>query len=90
MGAPKTKVIDMLVNLPEGFSLEEKPEPLEVEDDNFRVHIKVEQAPEHRYRVRYEVAFKNPRVEPADYDSLRTIMQAHDRVLDQSVDSQAR
>ena len=84
-GVPKTMSVAVRVDAPEGYQLGEHPETLEVEDDNFKVKIRFDKETPERCLIDYQVAFKSTRVEPADYSSLRNIMQAHDRVLDQAI-----
>ena len=85
LGGPRVKTIDVLLDAPEGYTLADAPKPLELEDDNFKVAIHTVETSPNRYKVSYRLTFKKTWVEPSDYDNLRSMLQAHDRVLDQSI-----
>ena len=85
VGSPSTRSIEVLVDAPDGYTIEEIPELLEVEDDNLQIRITVDRIQPTQCRVLYELTFKTPRIEPEAYESLRSMMQAHDRILDQSI-----
>ena len=84
-GVPKSKTVEIKIDAPEGYVLGRIPESLEVEDDNFLARITIDKRNARQVWVNYKVTFKTPRVEPDDYSALRDMMQAHDRVLDQSI-----
>ncbi|MDJ0836894.1 MAG: DUF3857 domain-containing protein [Acidobacteriota bacterium] len=84
-GVPKTKSVSMTIAPPEGYMPDDLPEPLSLSDENFSVNISFERKGTDRISVNYQLAFKASRVEPGDYPALRDMMQAHDRVLDQSI-----
>ncbi len=85
VGSPSTRSIEVLVDAPDGYTIADIPDALEAEDDNFGVRISVDRIQPKQCRVNYQLTFKTPRIEPDDYESLRSIMQAHDRVLDLSI-----
>ncbi len=89
-GVPKTRSVQVRVDVPPGYVLDEAPQPLEAEDQNFAVKIKVDRATPEQCLINYQIRFKSPRVSPDEYASLRSMLQAHDRVLDQSLQFVAR
>lgn len=85
MGPPNKEVVSIGIEVPPGYELGRIPESLEMADENFGVRIRFNQASPERLDIDYELDFKTHRISPADYPSLRRIMQAHDRVIDQSL-----
>lgn len=84
-GVPKTRSVQVRVAMPPGYVLDEVPQPLDVEDKNFAVRIRIDRFGPEQCLINYRVTFKSPRVSPAEYASLRSMLQAHDRLLDQSL-----
>jgi tetratricopeptide (TPR) repeat protein len=85
MGPPNKEVVSIGIEVPAGFELAEIPDNLEMADENFGVSIKFTKASPDRLDISYELDFKSNRIEPDAYPSLRRIMQAHDRIIDQSL-----
>lgn len=85
-GPPKTRRVRLQIDTPPGWQIRQVPDPLEVEDENFKVAIRFETEEDGRFNIDYQVDFKTHRVEPSDYDALRRMMQAHDRILDKAID----
>jgi len=90
LGSPNVKSIQLRVNIPEGFELEKAPEPQTAEDRNFRFAIDFDRADANQLLVNYRVEFKTHRIEPEEYGSFRSLAQAHDRLLDQTIQFIAR
>ena len=89
-GVPKTKSVDLKIGVPEGYMLGNIPASLDMEDQNFGISIHLNKETDNILRVNYQLSFKKALVEPADYESLRNMMQAHDQVLDQNIQFIAR
>lgn len=85
LGPPNKEMVSIGIEVPQGYELGRIPENLEMADENFGVRISFNKPSPDRLHIDYELDFKSDRIEPADYPSLRRIMQAHDRVIDQSL-----
>ncbi len=90
LGSPNVKSIQLRVDIPQGYELDKAPESLDVEDKNFRVKIDIDREASDQLLVNYQIEFKTHRIEPGDYGSFRNLTQAHDRLLDQSIQFIAR
>lgn len=86
LGVPKTKEVTLNIASPPGMTVVDLPEPLEEENEHLKVAIQFNRDGDKGVRVDYTVIFKSSQVEPEAYPSLREIMQAHDRVLDQTIE----
>lgn len=85
MGPPNKEVVSIGIAVPPGYEVGRIPENLEMADDNFGVSIRFIQAAPDQLKIDYELDFKTPRIDPDAYASLRRMMQAHDRIIDQSL-----
>lgn len=85
VGVPREQRIRLNIATPADMSIDTLPDELNMEDENIRVAITFDRSAAHSLTVNYSLRFKNQRVQPSDYDSLRSLLLAHDQVLNQSI-----
>jgi len=84
-GTPKQKSVRLTISAPEGWKPFALPEPIALENEDFAIEFSFEKQNDRQISVDYRLRFKTSRVEPESYQSLREMLQAHDRVIDQSI-----
>lgn len=84
-GPPQIREVSLDIAAPEGFRFTKVPDTLDMENDNLSIRISFDQTEDTRCQVNYRLAFKTHQVSPEDYSEVRNLMQAHDRVLEQSI-----
>ncbi len=85
MGVPREQTIRVQIGTPEEFEIADLPDQLKLEDDNVSVAITFDQTQPHQITVNYSLRFKKQRIEPNEYDAIRTLFLAHDQTLNQSI-----